>query len=254
MDFAQDLRACLLFWSRLPAGRLDVTPQLRTTVRALPVASLVIAAPSALALVVVRGAGASALVAAIVAIAVLVATTGALHEDGLADCADAAGASTPESRLKIMKDSRIGAYGTLALIFSVGARTLALGALAQQSLPLACAALFASATLSRMAALTPLTLLAPARDTGLGRAAGAPDVAGLGVATSLSLFCAILPLLAGAHVSRVVLASLATVVAGLLVSSLAREKLGGQTGDVAGAAQQLAEIAYLVILSCGGAI
>lgn len=253
MQLRADFLSCLAFWSRLPVSGQDELPEFRVAVRALPIAALAIAAPAA-AMALARAFGAPSLVAALLAVAVLVVTTGALHEDGLADCADAASGSTPESRLAIMKDSRIGAYGTLALIFSIGARAAALAALAHSSLALACAGLFAAAALSRMAALTPLTLLAPARETGLGQSAGAPEAGALGMATTLSLVCAVLPVIADAPMLRVALASLSTIGAGFVVSSIARAKLGGQTGDVAGAAQQLAEIAYLVILSAGSGI
>ena len=205
--------------------------------------------PAAMALAIGVNAGATPLVAALLAVAVLAILTGALHEDGLADCADALGASTPERRLEIMKDSRNGTFGTLGLIFSVALRAAALAALAQSSLKVACLTLLAAAVVSRVACLTPLALLPPARDQGAGHAAGSPDKDALRIAIVGGLLAAALPLLAGAGSGGTVLAALAAAAAAFFVTAQARAKLGGQTGDVAGAAQQLAEIVYLVVLS-----
>ena len=252
MTFADDLRACLTFWSRLPVHNTGEPTEFRLAIRALPAAALIIAAPATLALALGRGFGFSPFLASLVALAVLAATTGALHEDGLSDCADALGAATRERRLEIMKDSRIGAFGTLALIFSVGLRVESLATLAEISTWLACAGLLAAAAIARVACLAPLALLPPARDTGAGKAAGAPDERALGIAVAGAIVCAILPLLAGASAGCAVLAVICAFGAALACVPYAREKFGGQTGDVAGAAEQLAEIVFLAVLSTSG--
>lgn len=249
MSYRDDFLSCLAFWSRLPVGATERLPEFRTAIRALPAAALTIAAPATLALALGLASGLSPLAAALVSLAMLTATTGALHEDGLADCADALSGSTPERRLDIMKDSRNGTFGTLALIFSVAVRAAALAALVQASALLACLALLAAATISRVACLAPLALLPPARDDGAGHAAGAPDSNALRVAIVGAILCAALPLIAGASAGTTVFAAIVAAGAAFLVSSQARRKLGGQTGDVAGAAQQLAETFYLLVLS-----
>lgn len=249
MPYLDDLRSCLGFWSRLPVGSHAALPPFRTAVRALPLAALTIAVPATLAVALARGVGLWPLVAALLALAVLALTTGALHEDGLADCADALAGSSPERRLEIMKDSRNGTFGTLALIFSVTLRAGALAALAQISTPLACLALIAAAIVSRVACLAPLALLQPARVEGTGYAAGAPDANSMRVAIVGAILGAALPLLAGAPAGLTVLAAIVAAAAAFFVTSRARNLLGGQTGDVAGAAQQMAEIGYLVVLS-----
>jgi len=249
MSFRADFLSCLSFWSRLPVGTGERLPDFRTAVRALPVAAIAIAAPAALTLALGRACGLSPLVVALMALALLAATTGALHEDGLADCADALSATTPERRLEIMKDSRNGTFGTLALVFSVGLRAAALASLAQASSLLACFAILAAAAISRVACLTPLALLPPARPEGAGRMAGAPASDALRAAMVGAILCAALPLLAGAGAGATVFAALLAAGAAFWISAQARQKLGGQTGDVAGAAQQLAEIAYLTALS-----
>ncbi|HMN72733.1 MAG TPA: adenosylcobinamide-GDP ribazoletransferase [Rhodoblastus sp.] len=248
MAFSDDFLSCLGFWSRLPVAHRAAPPEFRN-LRALPVAALTIALPAVAVLALGRACGLSPLTAALAALAALAATTGAFHEDGLADSADALGGATPERRLDIMKDSRIGTFGTLALIFSVALRAGALAALIQVSTPLACLAIFASAAVSRVAGLTPLATLPAARESGLGFAAGRPDSDALRIAIVGAILCAALPLLAGASAGATVLAALGAAAAAFAVASRARALLGGHTGDVAGAAQQLAEIAYLVIIS-----
>ncbi|MFV0279197.1 MAG: adenosylcobinamide-GDP ribazoletransferase [Rhodoblastus sp.] len=249
MSYRADFLTCLSFWSRLPVGRSENPSDLRAAVRALPAAALVIAAPAALVLALGAQAGLTPLVASLVALATLAVLTGALHEDGLADCADALAGETRERRLEIMKDSRSGAYGVLALVFSVALRAGALAALVENSMLLACLAILASAAVSRVAGLMPLALLEPARDNGLGQAAGAPDTNALRVAIVGAILCAALPLLTGAEAGTTVFAAIAATGLAFLVTSHARRKIGGHTGDVAGAAQQAAEIGYLLVLS-----
>lgn len=253
MSFRDDFLSCLAFWSRLPVGTGADRPAFGAAIRALPAAALAIAAPAAIALALGRACGLSPLMAAFAALATLAATTGALHEDGLADCADGLSGPTPERRLAIMADSRNGTFGTLALIFSVGLRVGALAALAQASTMLAIFAILAGAAVSRVACLAPLALLPPARDEGLGQTAGAPESNALRAAIVGAILCAALPLLAGAGAGTTVFAAMVAGGAAFFVTSQARQKLGGQTGDVAGAAQQLAEIGYLFVLSATAA-
>ena len=108
--------------------------------------------------------------------AALVAATGALHEDGLADVADGfGGGTTRERKLEIMRDSRIGAYGAIALALALILRVGALAAALDGGFWRGSLSLILVAALSRAAALTPLALLAPARADGAGAAAGLLD-------------------------------------------------------------------------------
>jgi len=133
---------------------------------------------------------APAAVAAGLALAAMIWLTGALHEDGLADCADGlGGGKTGPQALEIMRDSRVGSYGALALVFSVGLRWAALAALAPGWGVLA---LVLAGGIGR-AVMVPATALAGyARREGLGRSlaggAGAVEVAAaLGTALVLGL-------------------------------------------------------------------
>ncbi len=105
-------------------------PDFRTAPRMLPVAAAFIALPSALALLACAAAGLPALVSGAVTVAVAAFTTGAFHEDGLADTFDGlGGGATPERRLEIMKDSRLGAFGGTALMLALILRVALLAAL-----------------------------------------------------------------------------------------------------------------------------
>ncbi len=118
-----------------------------------------------------------------------------------------------------------------------------------QGLGLAGAVLIGAAAASRGAALIPLALLPPARTQGAGFSAARPDRGALFVAACLCAVFAAAPLLAGAGLARPIVAFGASAAAGLALSALARRQIGGQTGDVAGAAQQLAEILFYLVFA-----
>jgi len=174
------------------------------------------------------------------ALAVTFLATGALHEDGLADTADGfGGGANPERKLAIMRDSRIGSYGALALLVSTAVRWAAateLGATGR-IVP----ALIAAGALSRGALAIPLLALRPAREDGL--AAPLRDAALvrtlLGPALALALAFTLLPS-RGAACAVVLTAGVA-----LTFTVLARRQVGGYTGDVLGACAVLVECVVL---------
>lgn len=180
--------------------------------------------------------------AALLALAALVWLTGGLHEDGAADVADGFGGGRDRARkLEIMRDSRVGSYGVIAIVFSVAIRAAALAAL---SGPAGVAALAASGALSRGGMAAMAWRLAPARADGLAARQGRPGTPT--VALSLILSAAIATAALGAA------APAALAAAGLAtwaVAALARRQIGGLTGDVFGAAQQIAEAAVLLTLA-----
>ncbi len=187
--------------------------------------------------------GLPAAICAGLVLATLATLTGAMHEDGLADCADGFwGGWTVARRLEIMKDSAIGTYGVLALILSVGLRWTALTALAAGGnlWP----AVLAAAILSRVPMVAVMAALPPARDNGLGRSVGQPSPRTAALAAVIGLACAVL--LVGLMVVPLGLAGLAAATA---TAAIARAKVGGQTGDVLGATQQVCELALLLTLS-----
>ena len=175
------------------------------------------------------------------ALAALVVMTGALHEDGLADVADGFwGGFARVRRLEIMRDSRIGSYGVLALILSLGLRGAALIAMADAL----AVALLASAVISRAAIVWIMAALPHARDNGLSVSTGRPPP---GTVRLALLFAALIAVLLIGWGALWVL--LGAVAATLGCAAIARAKIGGQTGDVLGATQQITEIAALTILT-----
>lgn len=256
-QFADDLFACLRFYSRLPipVGRnAHAMPDFRTAVRALPLAGAIIGACGGAALLALRFAGLPALAAAACAIVALVAVTGALHEDGLADLADGfGGGATREDKLEIMRDSRLGSYGAVALTLSLILRIAALAAITERGTLLAVAALIFVAAMSRTAGLIPIVTLTPARADGSGHAALRPFGRALRIAALLMAVLALTPIAAGASLAATLWAAAGAIAASCLVARLAQRQIGGLTGDVLGAAQQAAEIAALLALSTASA-
>ncbi len=250
---AADLLTCLRFCTRLPIRVFAVEnepyrPLTQSPARALPLAGALIGACASACLGLAAKLGLPAPLPALLALTALIALTGAMHEDGLADCADGfGGGATAERRLEIMKDSRLGTFGTTALILSLLLRGASLASIATQSLALAALVLIATAATSRGLALVPLWLLPPARSQGAGFSAAKPPQAVLAFAAASACVLALLPMLAEASLPRILAALVASAAGAGGVTLAARRAVGGQTGDVAGAAQQLAEIcAYLV--------
>lgn len=230
-----------MFLTRLPVRGPRV--ELAQAVVAFPLVGIFVGALGGGAYWLSALAGLPLLASALIALAVTALVTGALHEDGLADAADGLAGSTAEDSIRIMRDSRIGGYGVLAMIFSVGLRATALAALADP--PSGFLVLIAAGALSRAAMPAVMLALPRASATGLGAAAGKPAAVDtlLGIAVAVLLSVALLgPVLALA-------ALVAAALAALLAAALAWRGLGGYTGDILGAVQQLAEIAILLTLA-----
>jgi adenosylcobinamide-GDP ribazoletransferase len=252
-----DLVRCLRFYSRLPAPALPweiephAVPDFRTMPRMLPLAGAVIGAVGAAALIGSLALGLGNLVSAVICIATLTLATGAFHEDGLADAADGlGGGATPERRLEIMKDSRIGSYGASALCLALALRIAALAALADRTgWPALAAAVILTGAVSRTAALLLFGLVPPARSTGAAYVVGQPSGTTLGIACAIAAAIAV----ALASATALPLSGVAlgmALAAGVAVGAarIGARLVGGHTGDIGGAAQQLSEIAMLLAL------
>ncbi len=179
--------------------------------------------------------------AALLAISAGLLLTGALHEDGLADTADGLGGGHDrEQKLAIMRDSRVGSFGVLALVLSVGLRAAALARIGEAVF--AGLALIAAHAASRGLIAAALRAMVPARSEGLGAVAGRPGMAGTIAAVAIGAGIAAAALGPGRGIVAFGLAAAAVLIAALI----ARRQLGGYTGDVLGALQQIAEIAMLL--------
>ena len=253
-DIADNLR----FFSALPAPRRGApSPEpaldLARVAWAAPVAGALIGALGALAFGLAALLRLPPFVSAAFAIATLTLATGALHEDGLADVADGfGGGRSREEKLAIMRDSRVGVFGALALILSLLLRVGALAALASGGFAVAAASLILSGAVARAGALLPFALLPPARADGVGASVGRLGAAELTAAALAVLVVALIAGIAALGVMRALFACILAAAAAWATSALARRQIGGQTGDVAGAAEQTAEIACLVGLLIGG--
>lgn len=175
-------------------------------------------------------------------LAAMIALTGALHEDGLADCADGLGGGrSREDALEIMRDSRTGSYGVLALILSLGLRWAALASLAPAAGVLA---LVLAGGIGRAMMVPATALAAYARPEGVGslvaRGARGEEI---GVALGTALVLAVLGGWAG-----LLALVLAAVVAGALLAWMAR-RIGGYTGDGLGAIAQAGEVTVMLVLA-----
>jgi adenosylcobinamide-GDP ribazoletransferase len=181
-------------------------------------------------------------VAAAVAVMAGVMITGAFHEDGLADTADAMGGWTPERRREILKDSRHGSYGVAAMVGTILVRVLCVASLGPA---VAFGGLVAAHSLGRGAAVAVMALAAPVPNEGLG----ADYTRGLsrwraiaGIATAIAI--------ATLAVGWWALPLIAVVGAGaLLVARIGVRAFGGVSGDILGAVEQVGECLVLIVVS-----
>ncbi len=239
-----DITACLAFLTRIPLGvaGLDGGRALARSAWAFAIVGALVGGIGAVAYAIALGIGLTPAVAATLCVGAMVAATGALHEDGLADTVDGFGGGRDRAaKLRIMRDSHLGAFGAVALILTLGLRIAALTALAE---PVAVGSiLVAAAAASRTVMVAIMAWLAPARADGLGAASGVPGAGTLacGALISVAIAFAVAPAAAAAGIV------LAVAAAGTAVAWFARRQIGGHTGDVLGAAQQVSEAAALVV-------
>jgi adenosylcobinamide-GDP ribazoletransferase len=187
--------------------------------------------------------GVPSLAAAALALGAGAALTGALHEDGLADVGDGFGGGRDRAaKLSIMRDSRLGTYGMIVLLVGFVARASALA-----SLPLATIipALIVAHAMGRTVIPVLAASMPFARDDGLGKSAGRPDIASTFTAAIIGVVITLVCLPATQALLAVVVAAAGTAA----IAALAWRQIGGVTGDVFGAAEQVVEAAVLVMLA-----
>lgn len=241
-----EAQLAVMLLTRLPAGRIDEpVPAMAAASWAFPLAGLIVGAITALVLSIAVWLGLAPAIAAGLALAAGIVATGGLHEDGLADTADGFGGGRDrDHKLAIMRDSRIGTFGTLALLLTIGLRWSAVAALANQDLHLTASAVVAIAIASRAGLPTILLLLPAARRDGLGHTAGGGTV--LRAAVALAIGVAALTLLIG-HKAALAIVILEIIILWLM-ARLAMRHIGGQSGDVLGAMQQVADLCAWIAL------
>ena len=191
--------------------------------------------------------GLPSFLATLIAVGGTIVLTGALHEDGLGDVADGfGGGQTRENKLAIMRDSQLGTYGVLCLLLMMAARLGVIVALIVTFPPLlTMLVLIAGAAISRAAMVGIVSHLPPARVDGLA-ATLLPSGANSILAYAVALAIAVVALLPVLTVLNTAISLIFAVIATVLFAVLALRQIGGHTGDVAGAAQQIAEISFLM--------
>ena len=244
-EWFDDFKTAVAFLTRLPMPHPDgaMPPNFVRAHRMFPVVGALIGAAVGLLCLGLRAVGVPDLAAAALALGGSAILTGALHEDGLADIADGFGGGRDrESKLEIMRDSRLGTYGAMILLVSFAAKLSALAVIPDGHVV---PALIAAHALGR-GILPAMSLQLPyARKDGLARNAGQPDPATAVMAAGLALVIALVSL----SWSNALLAAIAAGIIAFAVAWLALRQIGGQTGDVLGGAEQVAETAILVLLA-----
>ncbi len=244
-----DLVMALRFFSRLPTGDSPhEKPDLGRIAMALPFASMVMGLGPILLLGGVW-LGLPGYFAAALAVGAMVIVGGGMMEDSLADSVDGLfGGSTRERRLEILKDSRHGTYGVAALCLFLVLRVTAIGSVASVNPPAAAGLWLAANIAGRSGALWVAVALPPARAEGASATAGTLPASRFVVGAALAT---LLVFVIGAPASSLLGVIVAMVVVGLVVlgwTALCRRLVGGQTGDLIGAAAGLGEIGALAVL------
>ncbi len=239
-----DLKVSLAFSTRLPfadACAIDGSDPARAS-WALPVAGLAVGAIGAIVYGATYGIGLPSGPAAALALAATIATTGCLHEDGLADTADGfGGGKDREQKLGIMRDSRLGTYGACALLGSLLLRWTALASIADPG-PVALALMAAHAG-ARAPLPSFMRLVPPARSDGLSATAGSPSRENAIMAWIIGAAA----LVAGLGLAKAVAGLIFLALASAAIAWLSARQIGGQTGDVLGAVEQVSEAIILLI-------
>lgn len=243
-DVVADLRMAASFVTILPlaSSKPAADGAVARATWALPLAGLLVGLAGAFVYKVAIRFGLTPNLAALLTLTTTALITGALHEDGLADTADGLGGGrTRERKLEIMRDSRIGTYGVCALMLSFGLRWSALAAIASPWPVML--ALCAAHTAARAGVPAFMSLVPSARPDGLSASAGVPPGRSVAIAFALGTLALALALEPGKALVGLILLSLA----GLMLARLAIRQVGGQTGDILGAFEQIGEILILLV-------
>ncbi|UTW57415.1 adenosylcobinamide-GDP ribazoletransferase [Kordiimonas sp. SCSIO 12603] len=242
----EDIAAAFMLLTRIPINWTkisDAPPNLGRAMWAYPVVGFFIGGLMSLAFLASTHIGISKELAILIAISTAVFTTGSFHEDGLADVADGFGGGYgKDKKLEIMRDSRIGTYGGLALIIAFSFKFFSLQSMTEMDIV---RAMIIVAVISRSVILIPPLILSPARSNSLATEAGKPSFPTVTTAFILSLGSSFFIASMAATIFLTVSALLTT----LVFCRLAYKQVGGYSGDILGATQQLSEIAMLITLA-----
>ncbi|MDR6535432.1 adenosylcobinamide-GDP ribazoletransferase [Variovorax soli] len=261
MDGVRHFLLALQFFTRVPVtGRLAAwvgfsPAMLRASAAHFPGVGWLVGAVGAGVFVLAQSGlpgMAGGVAAALLSTIATVLLTGAFHEDGLADVADGLGGSVERTRaLQIMKDSRIGAFGALALVLALGLKIALLATLAGQGAMNVATALLAAHVLSRLAPLFLIRWLPYVGDEGASKSKPLANAIGGGALLVGVLYAlpAVLLLLFTQPLAQALAALGGCVLAASYMGALFARRLQGFTGDGLGATQQLCELAIYLALA-----
>jgi adenosylcobinamide-GDP ribazoletransferase len=248
--------AALMFYTRIPVPKSALHSQsvLDSSRKYFPLIGIIIGFIAAAIFLIVNQVFAAALSIAI-SMAFSLLATGAFHEDGFADSCDGLGGGwSKEQVLTIMKDSRLGTYGAAGLIFILGIKFLALLDIAESDDTLLfLAACVAAHTLSRMLSSSMIDWFDYVQDIDSSKIKPMTEqtLAANGKLLSVVITSVPIILLAGMAPVATLIACLASSAIALGFMAYARYRIGGYTGDVLGAIQQLSEVTfYLSLAAC----
>ena len=243
-----DCLSCLIFFTILP---IKIKPtKLSKNIYTLPIISLIIGIIITIPASLISLFNPEKIILACIITITSILITGCLHEDGLADFMDSFGSNDKKKKLQIMNDSAIGTYGTISIVLSIILRLILINyllvtlLLSEVVIIIICASI-----LSRSSMLYILATLPPLKGSGLGREANQINDDNIKfIYIGSVILVGILSIIFLGF--NVFLVSIATViVSSLAITSLAWKKLGGQTGDVCGASQQISEILIYLAIS-----
>lgn len=237
----RSMRAAIAFLTVIPVAAAEGEPGERLGRAYFPAVGALLGLVAGVCFVAVT-AITSPLVAAVAATATTAVLSGALHLDGLADAADGLfGGGDAARRLEVMRDSRIGSFGVVAVVLVLVGEV---AALASMSPPRAIVALVIAGAISRWTMLLMVAVVPYVRRAGLGVAAGGSHrpfdlVLGSALAGAVCLL----------DWRRAAASVLVALVIAAVVGAIARRRIGGATGDVYGATAELSQLGVLVVFA-----
>lgn len=245
--------AAVQFLTRLPIPNTSETSAasyaatLRRAVVLFPLVGGLVGASTAIVFVVALLIGLTPLVAALVALGCEAMLTGAFHEDAFADTCDALGGGwTRDQVLQIMKDSRLGTFGTMALVIGVGGRAAAMAALVDGGVIWPLVAITAAAAWGRIAIVAMMVTTPPIEH----RESQANDISGTQTWTTLLIASLLsLPLWIGWLVMAPLVSALSLTVAIVVLAWFRRKivkRVGGTSGDLLGCSAFLVQLVILI--------
>lgn len=237
-------RIALQFLTIIPVGSMGAWPDdwLARSAKYMPLVGALIGAIAGTALLVSAAFFPEPL-PAVIGLAIAVLLTGALHEDGLADTADGLGGGvTRERRIEILRDSRIGTYGVLALIAVFAFKGAALTALDPSS---AARVLIAAHAIARLGAVLGIVALPYAGGENAKVSTPASKMTGGEIA--IAILFGVLPGLIVLQFNVFLICTVFAMIAPVAIAFIAHRRIGGYTGDILGAIEQVFEAAFIVV-------